>query len=77
MKALVLKTSDPVRDRGFESHILRLNDSHLLIGGYFFKINESALSVLPKSRYFCRHIVDDSGSRRNTQEAEGAPLERE
>ena len=24
LKALVLKTSDPVRDRGFESHILRL-----------------------------------------------------
>ena len=23
LKALVLKTSDPVRDRGFESHILR------------------------------------------------------
>lgn len=38
-KALVLKTSDPVRDRGFESLILRIEcitqDDHLETGGYF------------------------------------------
>ncbi len=26
LKALVLKTSDPARDRGFESHILRVKE---------------------------------------------------
>ena len=45
-KEPVLKTGDPERDRGFESHLLRFN------------------------WFTCKPW-------RNTQEAEGAPLERE
>ncbi len=66
-KEPVLKTGDPERDRGFESHLLRNADD--------------PLSVV--CLYMCRNahafigITEINLAWRSTQVAEGAPLERE
>ena len=39
-KELVLKTSDPARDRGFESHLLRWNAEQSV--GFYFKVSVAA-----------------------------------
>ena len=58
-KELVLKTSDSERDRGFESHLLRLYRNL-----YVLSTQDNTQS-------------NESSAWRSTQEAEGAPLERE
>ena len=66
-KELVLKTSDSERGRGFESHLLRYTEIPL------WEFCECSILYSGKNKYF----FEFSYAWRSTQEAEGAPLERE
>jgi len=68
LKGLVLKTSDSERNRGFESHSLRLKLSRL---------NIVALELLDNIDSNLTLKSNGSSKWRITQVAEGAPLERE